>query len=262
MEGGIAIAESALHVLVGPSLVANGRGLFLAIYNDIDDMDDMDDDGNDDGNDDNDDMVEEVIIPQGTPLCGYSKGYFTSQEEGDKSVAFLYTSDTLVFYNKQLMGISDAINMANLQHIGNCDEILWGHDVIMTIDNDNDNDNGDKKMCIKTIAPNPKIQSRIFIPDAKENNNSEFAPTCLGMYSNDLAYDPNETCKENYIKTSNENNILQLIWRLDLDTTKNILVPTWPVVVAKQDFRLCNTVPMEVGLQYGFQYWKSFSKEV
>lgn len=42
--------ELALQVLVAPSLVAPGKGLFLCIYDDIDD---------DSG------AVEEIIIPQG-----------------------------------------------------------------------------------------------------------------------------------------------------------------------------------------------------
>ena len=53
---------------------------------------------------------------------------------------------------------------------------------------------------------------------------------------------------------------IQLIWRLAKDEKTDMLVPTWPVVVAKDNFRLLNTVPMEVGLQYGFHYWNSFDQ--
>ena len=45
--------ELSLQVLVAPSLVAPGKGLFLCIY------DDIDDDSEDIG------AVEEIIVPQG-----------------------------------------------------------------------------------------------------------------------------------------------------------------------------------------------------
>lgn len=48
--------ELSLQVLVAPSLVAPGKGLFLCIY------DDIDDDSEDIG------AVEEIIIPQGKYL--------------------------------------------------------------------------------------------------------------------------------------------------------------------------------------------------
>ena len=51
------LGELALQVLVAPSLVAPGKGLFLCIY------DDIDDDGGDAG------AVEEIIIPQGVYNC-------------------------------------------------------------------------------------------------------------------------------------------------------------------------------------------------
>lgn len=48
------LGDLALQVLVAPSLVANGNGLFLCIY-------DNSDDNADEGG-----SVEEIIIPQGT----------------------------------------------------------------------------------------------------------------------------------------------------------------------------------------------------
>lgn len=261
MEGGIAISESALHVLVGPSLVSPGRGLFLSLYNDMDEEEDVDTDV--DVNMITSDIVEEVVIPQGTPLCGYARGVFSSEESGDKSVGFLFSQDTPIFYEKQLMGIGDAIQLVQQSYeeeeegeekqssSNNNKQLLWGHIV------DIDETSGE----MKSIRPDQDFATRIFTPDSDENEN-EFAATCLGMYANDLAYDPDITQKEKYIQKSNENNILQLIWRLAKDTQTGMLVPTWPVVVAKKDFRLCNTVPMEVGLQYGFEYWNSFKGHI
>ena len=236
-QGGIAISENALQVLVGPSLVSPGRGLFLSIFNeDIE----------------SDDVVEEVVIPHGTPLCGYGRGYFTSEETGDKSVSFTFTSDTVVFFEKKLMGISDAISTTfskekmNLLMQKPSNEFLWGHIVEI------DQGSGE----ITSIIPDEDFDARIFIPD-EENENMYGAPN-VGMYANDLAYDPDDLSEEAYLRKSNENNILQLIWRLAKDEKTGLLVPTWPVVIARKDFRLVNTVPMEVGLQYGYLYWESF----
>mmetsp|Transcript_2448 Transcript_2448/g.5170 ORF Transcript_2448/g.5170 Transcript_2448/m.5170 type:complete len:313 (-) Transcript_2448:249-1187(-) len=243
MEGGIAVGELAVQVLVGPSLVAPGKGLFLCMY---DDIDDDDDEGG---------AVEEVVIPQGTPLCGYARGYFTDKEEGDKSVGFMFGENsadgTAVFYNKQLMTLGAAVWTVYQERCaeGNTDsnQILFGHHVI--IDQDT---NG------VSIKPDKEFLSRIFVPDTKEED--QFAATSIGVCANDLAYDPDSN-EEQYFENSETNNILQLVWRLAKDEKNGMIVPTWPVVVAKQDVRLLNTIPMEVGIQYGFNYWDAVTKE-
>ena len=35
------------------------------------------------------------------------------------------------------------------------------------------------------------------------------------------------------------------------------LIPTWPVVITLCDVLLKNRIPMEMGLQYSWRYWKS-----
>jgi hypothetical protein len=248
MEGGILVGELALQVLVGPSLVAPGKGLFVCIYDDIDD------------NDEEGGAVEEIVIPQGTPLCGYARGYFTDKEEGDKSVGFMYRENsadvTAVFYNQQLMTLGEAIWNVYEERCaaGNTgsSELLFGHhveinqDVLSPLGVD--------------IKPDTEFVSRIFIPVTKEED--QFAVTSLGVHANDLAYDPNPDSNENqYLENSERNNILQLVWRLAKDEKTGMIVPTWPVVVARTDIRLLNTIPMEVGLQYGYNYWDAVTKE-
>jgi hypothetical protein len=250
MEGGIAVENLHLNVLAGPSLVAQGRGLFLCIYNEMD-LKATDEE-------EEVDTVEEVIIPQGTPLCGYSRGYFSDAEKGDKSVVFRFKEqsfhDTAVFYNQQLMTIVDAIWYANEERYKGGDsklkedEILFGHIVHI--------DHGERKMIIRA---DEKFYSRIFIPESLNDDDSQFSAAYLGVYANDLAYDP-DCSKEEYLENSEKNNILQLVWRLAKDERSGMLVPTWPVIVAKKDIRLLNTVPMEVGLEYGFQYWDAYAK--
>ena len=243
MEGGIAVGELALNVLAGPSLVSSGMGLFLCIH------DDIDPDSNEEG------AVEEIIIPQGTPLCGYARGYFTDQQEGDKSVGFLFKENsadvTAVFYNQQLMTLGDAIwsiyEERRDEKNTESGDFLFGHHVKVNAETYGVELKADKEFL-----------SRIFIPDTPEG--SKFAATSLGVYANDLAYDPDAT-EEQYFETSESNNILQLVWRLAKDENSGSLVPTWPVVVTRKDVRLVNTVPMEVGLQYGYNYWDAVAKE-
>ena len=263
MEGGIAVEELALNVLTGPSLVASGgRGLFLCIYDDDGDDDEDEDYSN---NTEYEGAVEEIIIPQGTPICGYARGYFTDQQEGDKSVGFLFNKEnsanvTAVFYNQKLMTLGDAVwsvyneewRAERAEENNNTDtdssnNLLFGHTVTVNADT------GDIE-----IKADQEFLSRIFIPDTPEEN--QFAATSLGVYANDLAYDPNSN-ETQYFENSEKNNILELVWRLAKDEITGTLVPTWPVVVARQDFRLLNTVPMEVGLQYGYNYWNAVAKE-
>ena len=243
MEGGIAVGELSLNVLAGPSLVAPGRGLFLCIY------DDMDEDSNEEG------AVEEIIIPQGTPLCGYARGYFTDEQKGDKSVGFLFKDNsadvTAVFYQQKLMTLRDAIwavyEERRAEGSTESRNLLFGHHVEVNADTSDVGIKADKEFL-----------SRIFVPETSEE--TQFAATSLGVYANDLAYDPDSN-EEQYFENSEKNNILQLVWRLAKDEKSGSLVPTWPVVVTKTDVRFLNAFPMEVGIHYGYNYWDAVAKE-
>jgi hypothetical protein len=237
MVGGLLVGELALQVLVGPSQVASGLGLYLC----IDDYD-------------KENAIEEIIIPQGTPFCGYARGYFTDEATGDKSVGFQFeegsAEDKAVFFNKELVSLGDVIRgiiqERNTQLSSTWTPgILWGH--LIKIVND--------EIYVKSDTD---FKSRIFIPEIDKDN--PFAATSLGVYANDLAFDPDSN-EEGYDEASSRNNILQLVWRLSIEENGNALVPTWPVVIAKVDCRFLNSVPMEVGLQYGYKYWKAVEEE-
>lgn len=171
-------------------------------------------------------------------------------------MGFLFSGEnsadvTAVFYNKQLMTLGDALWTVYQERCkeGNTDtsNLLFGHSVQI------DTETG----CV-SIKADEDFLSRIFIPDVKEED--EFSVTSLGIYANDLAYDPDSN-ELQYFENSERNNILQLVWRLAKDEKNGMVVPTWPVVVTRQDVRLLNTVPMEVGLQYGFNYWNAVMNE-
>lgn len=192
---------------------------------------------------------------KGTPICGYARGYFSDEEDGDKSVGFLFSGDnsteTAVFYNKELMTLGDALLTVYQERCeeGNTDtsNLLFGHAVQI-----------DTETGSVSITADEDFLSRIFIPDVKEED--AFSATSLGIYANDLAYDP-DSDELQYFENSERNNILQLAWRLAKDEKNGMVVPTWPVVMTRQDVRLLNTVPMEVGLQYGFNYWNAVMNE-
>lgn len=182
------------------------------------------------------------------------EGISVIKRKAIKSVGFLFGANsadsTAVFYNKQLMTLGDALWIAYQERCKDgtteTNNLLFGHHVEI-----------DKETSSVSVDADKEFSSRIFIPDTTEED--QFAATSLGVYANDLAYDPDST-EEQYFKTSERNNILQLVWRLANDEKNGMLVPTWPIVVARQDVRLLNTVPMEVGLQYGFNYWNAAMK--
>eukprot|EP00596_Hydrurales_sp_CCMP1899_P004199 CAMPEP_0119034944 /NCGR_PEP_ID=MMETSP1177-20130426/1954_1 /TAXON_ID=2985 /ORGANISM="Ochromonas sp, Strain CCMP1899" /LENGTH=253 /DNA_ID=CAMNT_0006992783 /DNA_START=249 /DNA_END=1010 /DNA_ORIENTATION=+ len=234
MEAGCSIENLGLQVMIGPSLMGAGRGLFLSIAGD----------------------VEKVILPAGTPICGYSKGKFTKEADGDKSVAYMFSNPyTGVIFEKTLMPLLDAVGIIDLQikekkmskfksinklQKSNISDVILGHK--MSSDNDE-----------IEIVPDITYLQRYFIPD-EETEDTVWGPGRLGMYANDLAYYDGVT-EEEYTNNSPDINILQIVWRMEF--TDQVLSPTWPVVITLKDILLTNKEPMEVGLQYGWNYWKS-----
>lgn len=220
MEAGVEIQDIGLTVYVGKSIAAPGRGLFVSI--------------NEEG---------EVFLPRGTPVCGYSRGKFTDQADGDKTVAFLLTNVRLgVIYEKELMPLYKAIGKLELKDLTHA---LVGH--ILEYDQAIG-----EILCI----PDESFRDRYFIPD--ENLENQWRPGSIGIYANDLAYDANLTkTQEVYEQESKRKNILQLVWRVEKNE-QGQLTPTWPVVVTKDDVLLTNAkFPLEVGIQYSWRYWEA-----
>ena len=89
MEAGCTIDDLGLEIMIGPSCVAPGLGLYFRLNDDIDN----------------------VTLPRGTPVCGYSKGKFDITSSGDKTVGFAFTNvHEGVMYNKKLIPLLGAIN--------------------------------------------------------------------------------------------------------------------------------------------------------
>lgn len=76
-----------------------------------------------------------------------------------------------------------------------------------------------------------------------------------GMFANDLAFFRGCTdTAEAYEQAAADKDVLQLVWRLAEEG--GMLVPTWPLVFLKRRVAFTNRQPMELGISYGFQYWK------
>uniref|UniRef100_A0A7S4D3C4 Uncharacterized protein n=1 Tax=Eutreptiella gymnastica TaxID=73025 RepID=A0A7S4D3C4_9EUGL len=199
--------------------------------------------------------VADVTLPQGTCVCGYAKGTFHSAEEGDKSVMYSFNGpDNLVFYNKQLMPLREAIVSAVSEaqppaagEAVDLQDTLLGHTVLVL---------GPDQV---EIVPEENFTARYFVPDDVPFD--DLGIISFGMYANDLAWMGPATTSEAYAERSASHNVLQLVWRMAWDTDRGCLVPTWPVVALGQDLRLCNKEPMEVGIQYGWRYWDALVKQ-
>jgi hypothetical protein len=248
--GGLTIADLSLQILVGPSEVALGQmGLFIALYTEHMDQ-----------------WNREIIIPNGTPICGYARGYFTDRYQGDKSVGYSfegYADSIAVFYDKQLMSLNMAVDRFLNKNNLPMDKMLDHHDIVYghILSYVPQEDNGVSTESNMYIRPDPSFLGRIFVPE--EVMETKYSAAHLGIYANDFAYDPDSHVKHEYDARSEMNNILDLAWRmtegyLGSETDLNgriMLIPTWPVVKLKSEVRIVNEVPMEIGLQYGFTFW-------
>jgi hypothetical protein len=217
MMGGFEVAELGLTIMAGPSTVCGGLGLFIAL----------------------DENTADVEVPANTIISGYSqRGSFAEEAKGDKTVAFLF--DTLkrgVIFDRKYQSLGDVLASKRQ---------LLGHSI-----DRNDNE---------TLIPDTDMKRRYYIPAPVEIIESEgiaYTPQEIGVYANDLAFKGKGTTMDEYNERNDKLNVLELVWRLEEDEVDpTILKPTWPVVISKRDILFTNMEPMEVGLSYGWTYWK------
>ena len=238
---GISLGELGLDVAIAPSTVmTTGLGLYVRL---------------------SDPDTVSATIPSATLLCGYCRsGSFEPGDIGDKTVGFVIRSpQTAVFYERQLMSIVDALEMAarNAASKG-CG--LVGHALQM-----NEDDKGGQDI---QITPVDDGFPRYFVPQRvdegtgseNENDKEEFSVQNFGQFCNDLAWDYSNSpsSPEEYASRSAVQNVVQLTWRLEYDSEINCLKPSWPVSVLKQDVSFTNQDDfMEIGTQYGWNYWQA-----
>ena len=229
MVAGCDVENLGLQVLLGPSRVCDGLGLFVRIN----------------------DETESSLQPRGTVICGYSRGTMVEEAAGPFTVAYAFLSAfNGVVFEKKVMPLFEAIGLAS-ERVGasQLQDILEGHKIGW---------NAETRDIL--VTPLPEYPWRYFVPDpldASDDGAPLWGPTNLGMYANDMGY--SESVTEPEYEALAEKNVLRIVWRLELRDGK--LAPSWPVVITTCDVRFTNREPMEVGLKYGWWYWKCAREE-
>lgn len=219
MEAGIDIEDIGIKVLVGPSVAATGRGLFVSLGSDVD----------------------EVVLPVATPICGYSKGEFKAEDWGDKTVGYGFENIfSGVIFDKKLMPLFEAITAVtkNASMVPVSDVVL-GHTLYL---------DGNNSIA---ITKDQGFKNFFFVPDEVV----EWGPSNLGLFANDFGFNFEIQDSAEYDQLSDTTNILQIVWRMEYSEGK--LRPTWPVVILKKDTKFINKEPMEVGIHYSWSYWEA-----
>jgi hypothetical protein len=228
VQASIELEESGLVLEVADSLVANGGlGLFVRVL----------------------DGAGSVTLDGGSPLCGYAEGEMadTPDAAGGKTVAFqLRSCDAAVFFEGRLRTVRDLL----LSEEGV--ESVAGHALLR--------DAASGSVDRLELQGEP----RYFVPAAEQPS----PPTImtLGQRANDLALAEASGAEgvEEYVPAdeamyrgcSAVANALVLVQRLERSPeTPSELRPTRPITTLARTVTFANALPMEVGCQYGGQYW-------
>jgi hypothetical protein len=228
VQASIELEESGLVLEVADSLVANGGlGLFVRVL----------------------DGAGSVTLDGGSPLCGYAEGEMadTPDAAGGKTVAFqLRSPDAVVFFEGRLRTVRDLL----LSEEGV--ESIAGHALVR--------DAASGSVDRLELRGEP----RYFVPAAEQPS----PPTImtLGQRANDLALTEASGAEgvEEYVPAdeamyrgcSAVANALVLVQRLERSPeTPSELRPTRPITTLARTVTFANALPMEVGCQYGGQYW-------
>jgi hypothetical protein len=227
MMAGTEIEDLGLCMMVGKSKVCDGLGLFMSLA----------------------EGVCEATHPIGTILCGYSKGTFTTIATGDKTVAYSFNNASQgVIFEKELQSIRTVITkVRNRSSAARLSDLLVGHSIYEQAGNRLE------------LQPEASYTNRYFVPKLLQdtgNQPTEWGPEKLGQFANDMAYQLAVT-KEEYEARSPKYNALQIVWRLEFNGTTGRLMPTYPLVLLRNDVRFTNTHPMEVGLHYSWRFWEA-----
>lgn len=276
---GSEIGDSGVNVMVGPSQVCNGLGLYISVDE------------------------SPTQLGGGTILCGYAPGRFVEAPEGDKIVAFNFSSlEQVVMYNGSFTPIFEVVNDVNCRFGGDgrVENMMFGHKISVEKEgeeerqeeedvefieivpypgcNYNMNEEGDippgsvrfrgeldsdtslsEIRCdAEIIADANSMPARCYQPyDFNESNDVESdMMDRIGVFANDMAYSPAAT-QEGYEKSSSTKNILKIVWELKYCEERKQLMPATPLIVLPKTVSFDNTEePMEVGLHYSWRYWE------
>jgi len=191
--------------------------------------------------------VESVMLPKLSMICEYGKGKFDMRVLGDKCIAYSFESvESLVYYESKVLPLKDLIQNCILNssppHRKNIE--LLGH--IINFDDINN-------MAVCTDKSHSK---NVFVPSINDRKPYEY----FGIYANDFAYKLNETDNDEAYLANTYKNALKIIWKVGVDKN-GLITPINPVFVTKRDIVFTNKVPMELGLDYGWNYWSFWGRQ-
>ena len=103
--------------------------------------------------------------------------------------------------------------------------------------------------------------ARYFIPQepppAESGQDWVWGPANFGICANDLAREAPGMSADEYARAAATKNVLELVWRLEVDSDAGALAPSWPVVFLNRPVAFSNAEPMELGITYGSRYWRA-----
>lgn len=211
--------DLGIDIMVGKSVVSPGRGLFLRISSEF----------------------ESVILPRGTRMCSYSRGRFCKDVEGDKSVAFIFPDPSFaVMHNDELISLKNVIGLV-AENSSDLTNALSGHKFGYDPDN-----------VELTIEPCMDAEN-YFIPF--ENEPIDIHEDMFGMFANDLAYE--DGVDEDTYYSNSARNVLKIVWRVEADTSANVIRPVHPVLLLSETLKFTQKEPVEIGVTYSWMFWAS-----
>ena len=182
-------------------------------------------------------------------MCGYASGAMASLPDsaGGKTVAFALRSlKTAVFFEQQLRTVGELLDEGN--------EIV-GHKIVR---------DGTTGACVDLALDAEFAGARYFIPTSPQPE--PLSIMHIGQFANDLALCDGKPDADggyayaggaSYAEASSASNLLVLVQRLERDPERpSVLLPSRPISTLSRDVTFANRAPMEVGCEYGPNYWE------
>jgi len=193
-------------------------------------------------------LEEDVVVPQHSIVCSYAKGRFYCAPRGnDKCVGYEYTDlESLCVFEDRVMRLHDLVQ--SHASAGNPNLRMWGHSISASCN----------KIEIVEV-----FESVFFLPDNDDISSEEaMKGGRIGQFANDLAFRPCFGLYDDdaYYSDSEEMNDCNLAWDLGFDKHRQLIFPKSPVVITRRELALSSSCK-EVGIEYGFAYWRVFLRE-
>mmetsp|Transcript_3233 Transcript_3233/g.4812 ORF Transcript_3233/g.4812 Transcript_3233/m.4812 type:complete len:447 (+) Transcript_3233:50-1390(+) len=224
-----------------------------------------------------------ILQLAGSAFCGYAKGTMKSTisiSEQRSGIVIEFRLDdgleSLVWYDGALMPVKKALFVSKANGITG-HKIIFKSQVKNEVDTDVFGDNVSLKDSADEIKPTTRQQqmmvdlvfdetlyksNRYFVPESKQQET--FTIRTIGKMMNDLAGGCDSDDKT-YETDSEGKNLLVIVPRVRAVTHKNsddnitLLEPYgMPIFTLARSVLITNEEPMEVGCNYGFNYWQEY----